>query len=271
MRNLLFASILLVSSSIFGADKFFSQETGATDLTLDGPISATIGELVELEAGDIPYSGAPSWVMVQPPKKGGWKVFTSSREDGISKKDNHFVFSTPYPGKYCVVFSFTIIDAKGMKPEGVTESNLKTQSIIHWINVTALDEKPEPEPQPDKPEPKPEPKPEDPGKYGFLKLAKEWAALIPEPQKSRRSDVSAAFESVAAQIAAGTIKDMDEIIQKTASAIRNKMPDQKDRDVWNKGFMSKLSGQLEVLDSESKLNTLDNYRECWAEISRGLK
>lgn len=268
MRNLLFASILLVSSSIFGADKFFSQETGAIDMTLDGPVSATIGELVELEAGDLPYSGSPSWIMVQPPKKGGWKVFTSTREDGVSKKDNHFVFSTPYPGKYCVVFSFTLIDAKGMKPEGVNEANLKTQSIIHWINVTALDEKPDVVPDPVKPD-NPPPKVDE--KYGFITLAKKWVSEMPEPQRAKKSEVSDVFASVSAQIAAGTIKDMDEIISKTAANIRTKIPSQSDRDIWNKGFMTKMSAQLEELDSQGKLNTLDNYRECWAEISKGLK
>lgn len=266
MRNLILASIFLVTSNLFGGDKFFSQDTGAIDLTLDGPSSATIGDLVELDSGDVPYIGRPTWVVTTPIKKGGWKVFTSNREDDVVKKDNHFVFSTPYPGKYCVVFSFSVIDSEGMKPEGVDKTKVKTQSIIHWINITSLDETPTPDPTPDI-----VPTPKIDEKYGFITLTKKWLGEMPEVQRSKKSDVSDVFASVSAQIAAGTIKDMDEIISKTASSIRTKIPNQLDRDVWNKFFMTKMSSQLEDLDNEGKLNTLDNYKDCWAEISRGLK
>ena len=258
MRSLFFAFLLSLCSLGSCGDKFIlSQDTGAIDAELDGPSSAIIGELVTLSATAVPYVGQPTWIVTTPIKRGGWKVFTSDD----NKNRDTFVFSTSYPGKYCIVFSFcTLEDAK---LDNIDKTKIKTESIIHWINIAGLDDIVVPDPKPDI-----IPTPND--KYGLISLSKTLLSNMSDKAKLKKDDVRGIFESISAQIAAGTIKEFNDIVLKTASGLKTKVTDSSDKAEWNK-FLAEISKKLEVLDGEDKLNTMDNYKECWSDIAKGLK
>jgi hypothetical protein len=145
-----------------------------------------------------------------------------------------------------------------------TDVSLKTTTTV--IEVT-IDDSVTPTPGPT---PGPGPKPVIPS---LTTAAKEWVTLVKKTPKYTDSEVkidaeklAESFSSIAAAIAAGTLKDQNAILKATKesndSAISN-------REEWLPWF-KKLSDHLSAANKDGTIKSTSQYATAWREISTGL-
>lgn len=103
---------------------------------------------------------------------------------------------------------------------------------------------------------------------GLAKLVHDWAATLPDDAKAKAPALAASFESIASQMAAGTLKFADEIIKATAEANRTALGDKRDNwVVWAQQLQKHLNAESQA----GRLKTVEEHRAAWLDIAKGLR
>jgi hypothetical protein len=154
----------------------------------------------------------------------------------------------------------------------ISEFGTRTSFLIADVIVGSP---PEPDPGPG-PGPKP-PQPDptfDAGKYDLAKWSYQ-AAKTGVPANATRAKVAQALATkmngIAASIAAGTLKDAGDILQKTHDANLSALKDAGgNRDDWVSFFTQLQNHIYDDLYAKKLINSADDFATAWREISAGL-
>jgi len=213
------------------------------ELTLDvtGPAEAEPGRLVVLDSADIPAT-ARAWHLLNPPADDNHQVVHGGEQ---------FIFSTRYPGRYWVVFAFSVPDRPG---------------VVILPRLLTITGKPGP-PGPDNPDP---PGPDAPvipdRRYKLARVAFVAAGRLAD--RSRAADVAAVHRAVASRIAAGGVKGIDAALSLLNEQLRARLA--ADFAVWTPWGRAVMGSVLELYKSE-QLKTPADLADALEEIADGLE
>lgn len=183
--------------------------------------------------------------------------------DGDWKKDSNggTVYGTfTAGGKYNV----------GMAALAIVDKKIATATANHAVLVT--DPNPPPTPVPPGPTPPPPvpPAPVPPGRFGLSQQVINFAAAVTQPDAEKKALASLLannFDSIATQVAAGTIKSPSDIqIRTEQTNIATQGPS---RAYWAP-FWASLAQAIKVLDG-TQIKTLNDFADAWREIAVGLR
>lgn len=257
LRPLLISALLL--SSVHGQDPFPSRELIALNalaeylqnsepvcsLSIDGPKTATAGQLVRLDAVVEPGT-AVLWHLV-----GGGPNLWDTANNGST-----VFFASPSAG------TFTFVAAASCSGSGQTP---ELRLVEHVVTVTG----PSPGPVPPGPNPPPAPKPVLPaGKFGVAQSVFDGVSTLPAGEKTGIAAIANNYSAVAAQCAAGTIPDLKTALAKVRAMNEGKLAD---RDAHMKAWGTALSQRIGELSQGGKLPSADDWRILLEEIALGLR
>lgn len=214
--------------------------------SIAGPDIVTTGTLVEF---DNTGSNADEFIWDVPGEN--WRKWP----DG-----SKVVGTFPEGGKYNV----------GMAALAIVDKQIKTSTANHAVLVTDPNPPPTPVPPgPTPPTPVP-PAPVPPGRFGLSQQVINFAVAVTQPDADKRAlaaQLANNFDSIATQIAAGTIKSPSDIQIKTEQTnIATQGPS---RAYWTP-FWASLAQAIKVLDG-TQIKTLADFADAWREIAVGLR
>ncbi len=99
-------------------------------------------------------------------------------------------------------------------------------------------------------------------------LARKWLSLVPEKARARAPELAKSFESVAADIDAGKIKSVEEIIAQATERNRAALGDA--RNAWLPWFEA-LREYLNGLAAAGKLTSPADHSRIFRELAEGLR
>lgn len=185
--------------------------------------------------------------------------------DGDWKKDSNggTVYGTfTAGGKYNV----------GMAALAIVDKKIATATANHAVLVT--DPNPPtptpPGPNPTPPAPPAPPAPLPPGRFGLATQVVQFAQSVTQSdadKKALAAQLANNFDSIATQIAAGTIKSPSDIQIKTEQT--NIATQGSNRAFWTP-FWASLAQAIKVLDG-AQIKTLNDFADAWREIAVGLR
>lgn len=212
---------------------------------IDGPATAEPGDLVVLSA-ERASGDAMCWVSINV-DAGRYLEIDNGRR---------LVFATGKPGRY----SFVLVAAS------LIEGQVVALTARHDVVIGGEPDPPPPPPPPPGPEPQPEPLPD--GRFKLAAAAHSWAGQIPAAARSKASALAGAFDSVAAQIAAGVLTDFEQITPAMRSAKDAALGP--DAAAWTPFFES-LDSKLGQLWDAEQLTTVADMADAFRELATGLR
>lgn len=227
----------------------------ATTLALCAPPKAVIAGPTQANPGDLVILDGSGSTAV-----GFAWVLTDSDKSFLPVEDGRkVVFASGSAGRY----TFVLVAATADDPE-------KPLIDIARHTVT-VGQPPNPGPEPTPPGPNPEPLP--PGRFGLATWARDsvgasLAAMNAAQRSQSAALLAGSFEGIAAAIAAGTIKTLDEVNAKTKASnvaalgayLTNWQP-------WS----ALLNAKITALDDGGQLKTITDAHDAWLEIAAGLR
>jgi hypothetical protein len=247
----LFATILISSSSL-ATDFVVPQQkiVGA-----EAPVP--LGELVDLTVSPIK----------DPPKNFvscsiAWKVFDGDKEKRVREyQDGIFFGAGVVPKRMTALVAITYLY---VVKEGDKTIEIATKTVIISSPVI-IGEDPGPDPEPSAPEPSfPEARYSLQKKSYSLAMSKVPAAI----RKGSAAAVAKSFESMASAVAAGAIKEVDELLKKTAES--NRVAVGANKAAWEP-FFKEMQEVLYSLYESKQMVTASDFAEAWREVAAGLK
>lgn len=219
---------------------------GGPVAVIAGPSRANPGDLTVLDASGSTAAGF------------AWVLADSDKTFLEVEQGRKLVFASGTAGKYTFVLVAANADASGRPSVALAKHVL-----------TVGEPGPGPDPNPIPPGPQPDPLP--PGKYGLATFARDAAANVQldGANKNRTAmALAASFDSVAAMIAAGAIKDAQSVIASTQAS--NITAVGAHRAAWQP-WAESLRQKLNSLSDAKQLVSLDDYTLAWREIGVGLR
>lgn len=220
---------------------------------IDGPKSAIAGQLVTLDASKSEDCIHYKWKVISPTDVPGRRILELD-SDGTKCR------IATYPGKYTI--QLLVANAEGI------------EGIFHELIVT--DEcHPEPGPQPPQPVP-PGPQPPTPvdpvfpsGQFGISTDAYKWAMGVNSPARASEAQAcGSAGDTLAAQIAAGTVKGDQQILNAIGTLFNNSTS--ANAAAWV-SFRSQLSARVKELWAAGKIKSPTDWSALVREVSLALK
>jgi len=216
-----------------------------------------LGELVDLTISPIK----------DPPKhfisySVAWKVFDGDREKRVREYQDGIFFGAGVVAKrMTALVAITYLYAV---KEGDKTTEITTKTVIISSPVI-IGEDPGPDPEPSAPEPLfPEAKYSLHKKAYSLAMTKVPAAI----RKSTATAVAKSFESMASAVAAGAIKEVDDLLKKTAES--NRAAVGANKAAWEP-FFKEMQDTLYSLYESKQMLTATDFAEAWREVAAGLK
>jgi hypothetical protein len=254
MNKILFSLLaaMLISSSSLATDFVVPQQkiVGA-----ESPVP--LGELVDLTVSPIK----------DPPKHFvscsiAWKVFDGDKEKRVREyQDGIFFGAGVVPKRMTALVAITYLY---VVKEGDKTSEIVTKTVIISSPVI-IGEDPGPDPEPSAPEPTfPEARYNLQKKAYSLAINKVPAAI----RKGSATAVAKSFESMASAVAAGAIKEVDELLKKTAES--NRAAVGANKTAWEP-FFKEMQETLYSLYESKQMVTATDFAEAWREVAAGLK
>jgi len=243
---------MLISSSSLATDFVVPQQkiVGA-----ESPVP--LGELVDLTVSPIK----------DPPKHFvscsiAWKVFDGDKEKRVREyQDGIFFGAGVVPKRMTALVAITYLY---VVKEGDKTSEIVTKTVIISSPVI-IGEDPGPDPEPSAPEPTfPEARYNLQKKAYSLAINKVPAAI----RKGSATAVAKSFESMASAVAAGAIKEVDELLKKTAES--NRAAVGANKTAWEP-FFKEMQETLYSLYESKQMVTATDFAEAWREVAAGLK
>lgn len=254
MNKILFSLLatILISSSSLATDFVVPQQkiVGA-----EAPVP--LGELVDLTISPIK----------DPPKhfvsySVAWKVFDGDKEKRVREYQEGIFFGAGVvPKRMTALVAITYLYAV---KDGDKATEIATKTVIIFTPVI-IGEDPGPAPDPSTPEPVlPE------ARYGLQKKAYSLAmSKVPASiRKASAANVAKSFDSMASAVAAGAIKEVDELLKKTTESNRAAVGASKAE--WEP-FFKEVQEILYSLYENKQMVTASDFAEAWREVSAGLK
>ena len=243
---------ILISSSSLATDFVVPQQkiVGA-----EAPVP--LGELVDLTISPIK----------DPPKhfvsySVAWKVFDGDKEKRVREYQDGIFFGAGVVSKrmtalVAITYLYAVKDA-----DKTTEITTKTVIISTPV---IIGEDPGPAPDPAAPDPVfPEAKYSLQKKAYSLAMTKVPAAI----RKNTATAVAKSFEAMASAIAAGAIKEVDDLLKKTAES--NRAAVGANKAAWEP-FFKEMQDTLYSLYEGKQMVTATDFAEAWREVAAGLK
>ena len=254
MNKILFSvfAAVLISSSSLATDFVVPQQkiVGA-----EAPVP--LGELVDLTVSPIK----------DPPKHFvscsiAWKVFDGDKEKRVREyQDGIFFGAGVVPKRMTALVAITYLY---VVKEGDKTTEITTKTVI-LSSPVIIGEDPSPSPDPAAPEPSfPE------ARYNLHKKAYSLAmSKVPAAtRKGAATAVAKSFESMASAVAAGTIKEVDDLLKKTAES--NRAAVGANKAAWEP-FFKEMQDTLYSLYEGKQMVTASDFAEAWREVAVGLK
>jgi len=254
MNKILFSLLaaMLISSSSLATDFVVPQQkiVGA-----EAPVP--LGELVDLTVSPIK----------DPPKHFvscsiAWKVFDGDKEKRVREsQDGIFFGAGVVPKRMTALVAITYLY---VVKEGDKTSEIVTKTVIISSPVI-IGEDPGPTPDPSVPDPVfPE------GRYNLQKTAYSLAmGKVPAAtRKGSATAVAKSFESMASAVAAGAVKEVDDLLKKTAES--NRAAVGANKAAWEP-FFKEMQDTLYSLYEGKQMVTATDFAEAWREVAAGLK
>lgn len=231
----------------------------------DGHTEIPVGSIVKLEANfpdDPDVTTLFRWKLINPPD--GYNIDEYTEESG-----RRIYFATGEPGVYN--FHLVIVAVEG-KEAGL-------EWLEHTVKVTGV-APPDPDPPqdpPDEPTPGPDPEPDPPDEpdrpdnpsFGMSETTRTFAQAVNDPDKADTAKKLAVnYVSVAGQVASGKITRVGQAKVALVTANRRSLTADK-RELWTQ-FAVKLSAKIQSLEESGDLDSLNDYRVLFLEISDGL-
>lgn len=233
MRGLLLSIVLLFSltTTVFGQAK----------AVITGPKEASLGDLIVLD-GSRSEGLAFEWIL------------TNSDKTYLAVDNNQkLVFASGTPGKYIFVL---VVGGQDNNQKLVV--NMVKHEVVIGGNVPVT---------PDVPVVTPITLP--PGRFHISTDVYNWARAVGD--KTVALKLAKNFESIAAQISAGTLTDSQQIVIATSNTNKETInSNSSNYDKWKNEFFIPLNTKLNAL-SETSLKNADDHVACWNEIALGLK
>lgn len=189
-----------------------------------------------------------------------WQCCNSGLQLLVVERGTICAFATAKSGVYTIILAAAKTGEDG-KAELATA---RKEVIIGSPGPDPDPDPPGPGPDPDPDPPEPEPLPD--GKYLLAKDASGWAKGVGDAPGSLR--LAGAFEAIAAQVAAGTVRTLPDF--QRASQQRNREALGNDKDKWVPFFES-LQSRLQTLNSSGVMVSLEDHATAWEEIALGLR
>lgn len=243
---------ILISSSSLATDFVVPQQkiVGA-----EAPVP--LGELVDLTISPIK----------DPPKhfvsySVAWKVFDGDKEKRVREYQDGIFFGAGVVSKrmtalVAITYLYAVKDA-----DKTTEITTKTVIISTPV---IIGEDPGPAPDPAAPDPVfPEAKYSLQKKAYSLAMTKVPAAI----RKNTATAVAKSFEAMASAVAAGAIKEVDDLLKKTAES--NRAAVGANKAAWEP-FFKEMQDTLYSLYEGKQMVTATDFAEAWREVAAGLK
>jgi hypothetical protein len=216
-----------------------------------------LGELVDLTVSPIK----------DPPKHFvscsiAWKVFDGDKEKRVREsQDGIFFGAGVVPKRMTALVAITYLY---VVKEGDKTSEIVTKTVIISSPVI-IGEDPGPTPDPSVPDPVfPE------GRYNLQKTAYSLAmGKVPAvTRKGSATAVAKSFESMASAVAAGAVKEVDDLLKKTAES--NRAAVGANKAAWEP-FFKEMQDTLYSLYEGKQMVTATDFAEAWREVAAGLK
>jgi len=243
---------ILISSSSLATDFVVPQQkiVGA-----EAPVP--LGELVDLTVSPIK----------DPPKHFvscsiAWKVFDGDKEKRVREyQDGIFFGAGVVPKRMTALVAITYLY---VVKEGDKTAEIATKTVIISSPVI-IGEDPGPAPDPAVPDPVlPEARYNLQKKSYSLATSKVPAAI----RKNTATAVAKSFESMASAVAAGAIKEVDDLLKKTAES--NRAAVGANKAAWEP-FFKEMQDTLYSLYEDKQMVTAADFAEAWREVAAGLK
>jgi len=254
MNKILFSvfAAVLISSSSLATDFVVPQQkiVGA-----EAPVP--LGELVDLTVSPIK----------DPPKHFvscsiAWKVFDGDKEKRVREyQDGIFFGAGVIPKRMTALAAITYLY---VIKDGDKTTEISTKTVIISSPVI-IGEDPGPAPDPAVPAPVfPE------GRYNLQKTAYSLAmGKVPAAtRKESATAVAKSFESMASAVAAGAVKEVDDLLKKTAES--NRAAVGANKAAWEP-FFKEMQDTLYSLYEGKQMVTATDFAEAWREVAAGLK
>jgi hypothetical protein len=188
-----------------------------------------------------------------------WKAVPAETSPGIPSieviEEGRRCVVTTMPGKYHIIVAVAT-------SEGVVQK-LHTVEVV-WGNV-----KPELDKE-DKVTPKP-PEPIFEERLGVETKVRDWLSTVPIGRRGKQATLSLAFKEAAQR--ATQISDLKKVEGESRSNLSSDLVREAlgtEAANWST-FFNSLGIELAQLEVDGKLNTLDDFKQAWLEISEGLK
>ncbi len=245
---------------------------------INGPATGTPGEILYLDASE--STGEPThfrWSVI--PEIAGRKQIEPAAADQAKIR----IASFPGAYRYTLVVSnadgadlvYWDVVVPGTPPPTPTppqpgpNPQPNPQPVPPAPTPPAPGPNPQPNPEPSPPAPEPQPGPPSPppeGRFGVAPKIVEWSASVTSPTKLKDAQAFAdAFESVAAAIVAGTLRDANKIAEALLAANRANVGHETITKYWHGGAQN-LNAHLAATFSSGKLKDSDQWatylREC---------
>ena len=243
---------VLINSGLLATDFVVPQQkiVGA-----EAPVP--LGELVDLTVSPIK----------DPPKHFvscsiAWKVFDGDKEKRVREyQDGIFFGAGVVPKRMTALAAITYLY---VVKEGDKTTEISTKTVIISSPVI-IGEDLGPDPEPSAPEPSfPE------ARYNLQKKAYSLAtSKVPAAiRKGSAAAVAKSFESMASAVAAGAVKEVDELLKKTAES--NRAAVGANKAAWEP-FFKEMQDTLYSLYESKQMLTATDFAEAWREVAAGLK
>ena len=243
---------VLINSGLLATDFVVPQQkiVGA-----EAPVP--LGELVDLTVSPIK----------DPPKHFvscsiAWKVFDGDKEKRVREyQDGIFFGAGVVPKRMTALAAITYLY---VVKDGDKTTEISTKTVIISSPVI-IGEDLGPDPEPSAPEPSfPE------ARYNLQKKAYSLAtSKVPAAiRKGSAAAVAKSFESMASAVAAGAVKEVDDLLKKTAES--NRAAVGANKAAWEP-FFKEMQDTLYSLYESKQMLTATDFAEAWREVAAGLK
>lgn len=245
-------SFILVCGASLAADFVVPQQK-----IVGAELPVPLGELVDLTVSPIK----------DPPKHFvscsiAWKVFDGDKEKRVREyQDGIFFGAGVVPKRMTALAAITYLY---VVKEGDKTTEITTKTVIISSPVI-IGEDLDPAPDPAAPEPSfPEARYNLHKKSYYLAMGKVPAAI----RKGSAAAVAKSFESMASAVAAGAIKEVDDLLKKTAES--NRAAVGANKAAWEP-FFKEMQDTLYSLYEDKQMVTATDFAEAWREVAAGLK
>ncbi len=269
IRGLIVASLLFFGSFAHATDFVVPTQKIVGAETVVPP-----GEVIILSISEIDKK--PPWLMATSYK---WKILDRHAKDKRTlEHDGSVVFGSGMEPTttlaMCAVTHLYVVKDEANK---IVEVGTRTVFLFAAVSTgPAPGPGPGPGPGPNPPpNPPPSPDPVFPqGKYGLSKSIYDLAKKTVSPSATRQSAAKAladSFRGIASSIAAGTLQNPTDILKQTTASNQSALKRVGvSRDEWDACFRGLQDAIFSLWDGQS-VNTADDFRTAWLEISSGLE